>query len=247
MGFTRPGTVVRDMSGAPNDFDPESPAEREIAGEAADDRSDFLSLMGHAYRGELGRTASWRTRIDRTTNWAVVLAATLLTWAFSADSRPHYVILVGVATITVFLSIEARRYRIYDIWRSRVRLLEENVIANALDPDGVEQSNWRKLLSEDLREPTIKTPTMEAVSRRLRRVYMPLLSVLIGAWIVRLTVFAPTSVGVIEAAAVGGIPGAAVLAVVGCFYGGLAAITFWPRAREAKGALQPEAESGEWK
>ena len=51
MGFTRPGTVVRDMSGAPNDFDPESPAEREIAGEAADDRSDFLSLMGHAYRG----------------------------------------------------------------------------------------------------------------------------------------------------------------------------------------------------
>jgi len=29
--------------------------------------------MGHAYRGELGRTTAWRTRIDRTTNWAVVL------------------------------------------------------------------------------------------------------------------------------------------------------------------------------
>jgi uncharacterized membrane protein len=80
------------MPGAPDDFDPESPAEREVAGEAAGDRSDFLSLMGHAYRGELGRTSSWRTRIDRTTNWAVVVTASLLTWTFSNESRPHYVL-----------------------------------------------------------------------------------------------------------------------------------------------------------
>lgn len=77
------------MSTPPSDFDPESPEEGEIAGAAATDRDDFLSLMGHAYRGEMGRTTSWRTGIDRTTNWAVVLTATLLTWAFSADSRPH--------------------------------------------------------------------------------------------------------------------------------------------------------------
>jgi len=69
--------------------------------------------------------------------------------------------------------MEARRYRTYDIWRSRVRLLEENVSANALDPEGVEQPNRRELLSEDLREPRIETPTVEAVARRLRRVYLP--------------------------------------------------------------------------
>jgi uncharacterized membrane protein len=235
------------MADLPDDFDPESPEEREIGGEAAGDRSDFLSLMGHVYRGELGRTTSWRTRIDRTTNWAVVLTATLLTWTFSADSRPHYVLVVGMAMVTVFLGIEARRYRTYDIWRSRVRLLEENVFANALDPEGVEQSNWRELLSEDLREPTIKTPTVEAVARRLRRVYFPLLSVLGAAWIIRLTVFAPTPTGIVRTAAVGGVPGAVILLAVGLVYGSALVLTFWPWQRRAKGELQSRTRSDEWR
>ncbi|MFC7007189.1 DUF2270 domain-containing protein [Halalkalicoccus salilacus] len=38
--------------------------------------------------------------------------------------------LVGV----VFLLIESKRFRDYDIWRSRVRVLQENLFANALDP-----------------------------------------------------------------------------------------------------------------
>lgn len=235
------------MPELPTDFDPESPEEREIAGQAAGDRSDFLSLMGHAYRGELGRTTSWRTRLDRTTNWGVVLTATLLTWAFSADSRPHYILLIGLVMVTVFLGIEARRYRTYDIWRSRVRLLEENVFANALEPEGVEQSNWRELLSQDLREPTIKTPVMEAVSRRLKRVYFPLISVLVGAWIVRLTVFGTARTNIVESAAIGALSGTVVLVIVGVFYATVAAITFWPTPRRAKGALESTADSEQWK
>jgi uncharacterized membrane protein len=235
------------MAGISDDFDPESTEDREIGGEAARDRSDFLSLMGHVYRGELGRTTSWRTRIDRTTNWAVVLTATLLTWTFSADSRPHYVLLAGIVMVIVFLGIEARRYRTYDVWRSRVRLLEENVFANALQPAGVEQSNWRELLSSDLREPTVKTPAIEAISRRLRRVYFPLLSVLGGAWVIRLTVFAPTSTGFIRTAAIGGIPGTIVLSTVGLVYGVALLLTFWPWERQAKGELQSQTRSDEWK
>lgn len=234
------------MTDIPSDFDPKSPEEREIAGEAASDRSDFLSLMGHTYRGELGRMTSWRTRIDRTTNWAVVVTATLLTWAFSADSRPHYILLIGTVMVMIFLWIEVRRYRVYDIWRSRVRLLEENVFANALDPEGVVQSNWRELLSEDFREPTIKTSAYEAVSRRLRRVYFPLISVLVGAWIVRLTVFG-SSTGVVGAATVGAIAGEIVLLSVGVFYSIVLLLTFWPSGRQAKGELQSESRTEEWK
>ena len=230
----------------PSDFDPESPEEREIAGEAATDRSDFLSLMGHTYRGELGRMTSWRTRIDRTTNWAVVVTATLLTWAFSADSRPHYILLIGMVMVMIFLWIEVRRYRVYDIWRSRVRLLEENVFANALEPEGAVQSNWRELLGEDLREPTIKISAYEATSRRLRRVYFPLLSVLVGAWVVRLTVFG-SATGVVGAASVGAIAGEAILLGAGVFYAAVLAITFWPSGRQAKGELQSDPAAEEWK
>lgn len=235
------------MTDVPTDFDPESPEDREIAGEAARDRADFLSLMGHAYRGEMGRTTSWRTRIDRTTNWAVVLTATLLTWAFSGESRPHYILLIGIVMVTVFLGIEARRYRVYDIWRSRIRILEENVFANALDPEGVEQSNWRELLSDDFREPTVKTPVIEAVSRRLRRVYFALISVLVVAWLVRLTVFATTATGIVGTATVGQVPGEVVLGSVGVYYASGLVLTFMPGRRQAKGELTSRPESEEWK
>ena len=235
------------MSDIPTDFDPESPEEREIAGEAARDRADFLSLMGHAYSGEMGRTTSWRTRIDRTTNWAVVLTATLLTWAFSGEARPHYILLIGIVMVTVFLGIEARRYRGSDIWRSRVRILEENVFANALDPEGVEQSNWRELLSDDFRAPTVKTPVVEAVSRRLRRVYFALISVLVVAWFVRLTVFATTPTGFIEIATIGQVPGEIVLVSVGVYYASVLLLSFWPGRRQAKGELESGPEVEEWK
>jgi uncharacterized membrane protein len=235
------------MSDVPSDFDPESPEEREIAGEAARDRDGFLSLMGHAYRGEVSRSTSWRTRIDRTTNWAVVLTATLLTWAFSGESRPHYILLLGIVMVTVFLGIEVRRYRVYDIWRSRVRILEENVFANALDPEGVEQSNWRELLSDDLRDPTIKISITEGVSRRLRRVYFALISVLVGSWLVRLTVFATTPTGLTGTATIGRVPGVVVLAGVGTYYATVLALMFWPSRRRAKGELQTRLDSEEWK
>lgn len=235
------------MADSSDEFDPESPEAREIGGQATRDRSDFLSLMGHFYRGELGRTTSWRTRIDRTTNWAVVLTATLLTWAFSGDSRPHYVLLVGMAMVTIFLGIEARRYRMYDIWRSRVRLLEENVFANALDPEGVEQEHWRELLSDDLRDPTIKTPSTEAVSRRLRRIYFPLLSVVGAAWIVRLAVFSPAQTGVVDTAAIGRVPGELVMSCVVLGYVCMGLLAYWPWRRRAKGELQSETRQDEWK
>jgi uncharacterized membrane protein len=133
------------------------------------------------------------------------------------------------------------------VWHSRVRLLEENVFANALDPEGVEQSNWRELLSEDLREPTIKMPSVEAVSRRLRRVYAPLFSVLIAAWVVRLTVFTPPGSGVVETAAVGALPGALVLAVVVAFYVAALALTLRRAPRRAKGEMGTDDDADGWK
>lgn len=235
------------MPDTPSDHDTGSANDRESAGELDPDRSDFLSLMGHAYRGEMGRTTSWRTRIDRTTNWAVVLTATLLTWAFSSESRPHYILLIGIVMLTVFLGIEARRYRVYDIWRSRVRIIEENVFAKALNPDGVDQSNWRELLSEDFRQPRVKTPVLEAVSRRLRRIYFALITVLLVAWLVRLTVFATTPTGLIGTGSVGELPGIVVLVSVGAFYATILLLTFWPSSRQAKGELESRTESEEWK
>jgi len=165
-----------------DEFDPTAPEQRQIGREMVDDSTGLGSVMAHCYRGEMGRVTTWRQRLDQTTTWAVTVMAAILTWAFSSSDNPHYILLIGIVVVTVFLAIEARRYRDYDVFRSRVRLLQENLFANALDPSqDVERKDWRAELSADFRVPTVKVSLREALDNRLRRVYLPLLGILLAA------------------------------------------------------------------
>ena len=198
------------------------------------------SALAHLYRGEIHRMKFWRERLDRTSNWAVIVMAAILTWAFASEDNPHYVILVGVAATTVFLVIEARRYRGYDIWRSRVRTLQRNVFAPGLDPrTGPADPDWRATLGDDYRTPTLKITAEEAIAHRLRRVYLPLFCLLVAAWIIRVTAFGaatwPTS------AAIGAIPGVVVTAVVAAYRLGLFAVACRPRTWHGEDELRTEA------
>lgn len=221
--------------------------EREIAGEAARERSDFLSLMGHLYRGEMSRATSWRSRLDRTSNWAVVVVASLITFAFSSGETPHSIMILGMIVVTFFLVIESRRYRMYDVWRSRVRMLEENVFANALEPSGAEHLKWRSLISQDLRHPKIKITFLEAAGRRLRRMYLALLLILGLAWVGHLSLAAGSPWTIIAAARIWIVPGEIVFAGVVGYFLSLVVLAFWPREREAKGELVYDPKAGEWK
>lgn len=222
--------------------------EEEVGEFIADDPSNLTSLIGHFYRGEVDRVTTWRSRLDQTTNWAVTIMAAILTWAFSSPDNPHYIILIGVLMVSIFLGMETRRYQTYDIWRSRVRLLEEDLFANALDPrSGIIHRDWRKDLSEDLRRPTIKVPLFEALGRRLRRVYLPLLYVLLAAWVFRVLTF-ESAKNWRTVAAIGPIPGVAVVGIVIGAYVAATAIAFWPRERQAMGEFHEDEEQiGEWK
>jgi uncharacterized membrane protein len=195
--------------------------------------------MAHLYRGEIHRMKLWRERLDKTTNWAVLLIAAVLTWAFSSEANPHYVILVGHAAVVMFLFIEARRYRAYDVWRSRVRKLQEHVWAVGLDPNqDLDDDDWRERLAEDYRTPRLKISTEEAIAHRLRRVYFPLFTVLNGAWLLRVTAFAGTDWP--ASAAVGTISGTIVTGVVAVLYLGALVICCRPRTWHTRGELLDE-------
>ena len=196
------------------------------------------SAFAHLYRGEIHRMKLWRERLDRTTNWAVMVLAAILTWAFSDPANPHYLVLVGMVALTIFLGIEAHRYRGYDVWRARVRMFQENVVAPGLDPSlEAEDPDWRRKLARDYRAPTIKLTFEEALAHRLRRVYLPLLTVLLGAWVVRITAF-PSNVGWPASAAVGGIPGSLVTGLVVVGYLCAALIAFRPRDWRSQSELR---------
>ncbi|WP_430506431.1 DUF2270 domain-containing protein [Haloparvum sp. PAK95] len=218
---------------------PADPDLRDVGKGLLDEDMGPSSAMAHLYRGEVHRMKLWRERLDRTTNWAVIVMAAILTWAFSSPNNPHYIILVGIATLSIFLVVEARRYRGYDIWRSRVRTLQENVWSVGLDPSkDVADPEWRTKLGDDYRNPAIKITAEEAIAHRLRRIYLPLFAVLLLSWLVRITAFSPEPW--LRTAAVGMIPGILVVGLVAVFFGIAIGIACRPRTWHAKGELREE-------
>jgi uncharacterized membrane protein len=194
--------------------------------------------LAHLYRGEVHRMKLWRERLDRTTNWAVLLLAAILTWAFTNASNPHYVLLIGNLAVGLFLIIEARRYRAYDMWRSRVRTLQRNVFAVGLDPTREPADDWRRRLAADYHQPALKISAEEAIAHRLRRVYLPLLGILNGAWVLRVTAFGPAEWP--ASAAVGMIPGTVVTGAVAVVFAGTVFIAVRPRTWRAHDELRTE-------
>lgn len=234
--------IESDQPSEPSDSaEPTDPADApyDVGAGLLDAEMGPSSAMAHLYRGEVHRMTLWRERLDRTSNWSVLVLAAIITWTFSSPENPHYILLIGLVTLSVFLLIEGRRYRGYDIWRSRVRTLQENVWAYGLDPStGVVDENWRTRLSQDYRTPTLKISAEEAIAHRLRRVYLPLFTVLLVAWFVRITAFSPGPWP--ASAAIGMLPGTVVLALVGMFVVGVAVIAFRSRTWHAKGELRAE-------
>ena len=131
-----------------------------------------IGALAHLYRGEVYRSTVWRTRLDSTTNWAVVTTGIALSATYSsAEASPLPLVLVGLL-VSVFLLFEARRYRYFNVWRARARLLETDFYAPMILGQGVGlQTGWAELLANDYRKPRYHISLERAIGRRLRRTY----------------------------------------------------------------------------
>lgn len=144
--------------------------------------AEINTAIVHYYRGEIQRSNTWRNRLDTTTNWAVLTTGATLSFAFSAPSNPHFVILINSLLVSFFLFMEARRYRYYEIWSSRVRLLETGYFAHILLPGSGVDKEWAERLAQDLLTPHFTISEWEAVGRRLRRNYLWIFLLLAASW-----------------------------------------------------------------
>jgi uncharacterized membrane protein len=142
------------------------------------------AAMGQLYRGELGRSDRWRTRLDTTTNWALTTTAAVISFAFGATQSTHVTLLAGIWMVVTFLLIEARRYRYYDLWHRRVRLIEDGYWAPLLRHEPVDPDSLRELARE-MERPQIQLSFLSALQTRLNRAYGSLLLVLFLAWFVK--------------------------------------------------------------
>ncbi len=189
--------------------------------------SEFTTAMVHFFRAEVQRANVWRQRLDTTTNWAVLTTGAAISFAFSrAIAEDHRVIILNVLLVTLFLYIEARRDRYYELWSYRVRLMETDFFATMLVPPFHPAADWAESLAENLLHPQFPISMWEALGRRFRRNYFWIYVVLGLAWLSKVWLHpipATSWTQFISRAAIGPIPGELVL-TVGFLFNGLLAL-----------------------
>lgn len=182
---------------------------------------EFVTAMVHFFRAEIQRANVWRQRLDTTTNWAVVVTGATLSIAFSQSDVHHSVVLLNTLLVLWFLFIEARRYRYYELWSYRTRLMETDFYAAMLVPPFHPSPEWAENLAENLLTPSFPISMWEAFGRRLRRNYYWIFLILLASWIAKIYLFpqAPRDLAeFFERSSVGPVPGEMMIGLGVLFY-----------------------------
>jgi len=112
--------------------------------------------------------------------------------------------------------IEARRYRYYELWSYRVRLMETDFYAAMLVPPFHPSPEWAESLAENLLAPSFPISIWEAFGRRLRRNYIWIFLILYASWVAKIWLFPTPALGLtqfVERSAVGPISGQIMIAL----------------------------------
>ncbi|MDQ6435035.1 DUF2270 domain-containing protein [Mesorhizobium sp. LHD-90] len=191
--------------------------------------SEYITALAHYHRAEIARMAGWRDRIDRTTNWAITGGGAMLSVSLSSPSSHHGVLLFTMLLVLLFLIIEARRYRFFDVYRARVRLVERNYFSPLFLSGRAADPEWAHALGRSLDNPKFMVSLHSAMSRRLRRNYFWIFLVILVAWALKLSTPKLQDVAasrdvvtslreMADNAALGFLPGWFVLIAVAMFY-----------------------------
>jgi uncharacterized membrane protein len=174
-----------------------------------------VGAIAHLYRGEIYRSTIWRTRLDNTTNWAIVTLGIALSSTFSSREASAFpLILIGML-FAVFVGLEARRYRYFNVWRARARFLETHWYAPILiGKHSGDDTAWRTILADDYLHPRHHISFARAAGRRIRRTYIWIIAIQTSAYVGKIAIHPQVAIHLgelIDRAAIGPIPGWVVL------------------------------------
>lgn len=209
--------------------------------------SEFTTTMSHFHRAEIARMAGWRDRLDLTSNWAITVVAAMLSVSLSTASAHHGVLLFAMLLVLLLLTIEARRYRFFDVYRTRVRQLERHYFGQLFAPRPDPSPNWLQLLGDGLRKPQFLISHREAFARRLRRNYLYMYTILLLAWVLKISTpslqpeetkiqFVHSFTEAVGNASLGPLPGWLVVLALAVFYLGLLYVAFFTHEEAGESA-----------
>ncbi|MBE3637516.1 DUF2270 domain-containing protein [Mangrovicoccus algicola] len=216
------------------------PARRQARTETREFTPAEIGALAHLYRGEVYRSTIWRTRLDTTTNWSVVTLGVALSITFASPGASALPLLLVGVLVTLFMVLEARRYRYFNVWRARARWMETHFYAPMLDDGDLHtEENWQKILARDYLRPEYHVGMTRAMGRRIRRNYLWILAIQFLAYLGKLTVHpvpAQSLSDVVGRAAIGPAPGWAVLGFGIAYLCAWAGLAEYVRRRDAASA-----------
>ena len=59
-------------------------------------RSEYITALAHFYRAEMYRSMVWRTRLDTSTNWAIISTLAILTTSLNNPAYATEALLLGM-------------------------------------------------------------------------------------------------------------------------------------------------------
>ncbi|EBA17763.1 hypothetical protein RSK20926_18532 [Roseobacter sp. SK209-2-6] len=201
-----------------------------------------IGAVAHLYRGEVYRSTLWRTRLDTTTNWAVVTLGVALSITFaSPEASPLPLVLVGIL-ILFFLAMEARRYRYFNVFRARTRWLETHFYAPMLSGEPrPPECDWRRELSKDYRRPEYHVGYGRAIARRIRRNYLWILLIQSIAFAGKVIIHpgpAESLSQVLQRAAVGPLPGGLIVGLGMIYVASFLTLAVWSQYADRQRAIR---------
>lgn len=155
--------------------------------------------MTHLFRGEMQRMTVWRTRLDTTSHWAIILTIGLTSFVLGSAELPHYIMLLSLTFNSIFMLIEGRRYQHLHHSKWRLALLEHNYFAAQLHTAAREvDRGWREQLAADLQRPHVTISLQMGTRLRLRRNYLMLMYLVTAVWLTKVFIH-PASPADLEA------------------------------------------------
>ncbi|MEX6633084.1 DUF2270 domain-containing protein [Hyphococcus lacteus] len=197
-----------------------------------------IGALAHLYRGEVYRSTIWRTRLDNTTNWSVVTLGIALSVTYaSPNASPLPLLLVGIL-ICMFLILESRRYRFFNVWRARCRWIETNFYAPMLfSSTRPKPGEWQDVLAQDYMTPQYHIGFWRAMGRRLRRNYMWIFSFQAVSYCGKIIIH-PTPLSTfsefVNRMAIGPFDGAMIFSFGVIFHGSWVLLALWTHIQDHK-------------
>jgi len=187
------------------------------------------------YSVEMRRLLWWRQVIETSRNLSVFIVAGMAFVAFGFPSSSHLVLYLGSTSVFLLLIFESRTYRYAEASERRVRELEKNILAPALDAVVQAESGWAAHLAQGLVGNSVQVSFLEALAMRVYKAYFIIFVALDICWFSKLYLYPQPAAGwseFIHRADMGFFPGWLVLLVIVPVWTSYVILIIWVRKKQ---------------